>query len=405
MTEMWLETFHTIVSSFLVICGIIIIIFSARYSVAAILRMASGKNFKMQLDSQKLSELLYEQRILIKGPKIVTIGGGTGLSTLLRGLKQYSSNITAVVTVADDGGGSGTLREELGILPPGDIRNCVLALANTEPIMNRLLQYRFDEGNLKGQSFGNLFLAAMNGISGTFEDAVKKMSEVLAVTGRVLPVTNSNINLEATLSNGTVKFGESNIGSRKDDLDAKIKEIRLCPKDVRPLKEVMEAIEEADIIVMGPGSLYTSILPNLLVDGVAKQIIRSKALKVYICNVMTQPGETLGYTVSEHIQAIEDHTVKGIIDCCFVNNKPLPDDVIERYKEEGAEMVVCDHDKLREKGIEIFEGEFARVIGDAVRHNAAKVSMEIMNLVADKVLKSRKDRAIDYYYLTKEKNV
>ena len=239
-----------------------------------------------------------------KGPKIVAIGGGTGLSTMLRGLKRHTNNLTAIVTVADDGGGSGVLRQELGMLPPGDVRNCLEALANVEPVMGELLHYRFAEGSLKGQSFGNLFLAALNGISGSFDQAVSLMSQVLAITGRVLPVTTANVQLEAEFENGAKVLGESKIFYCKKREDCRIRRVRLLPQRPPALAPALEAISEADMISLGPGSLYTSIIPNLLVEGIARAVADADALKVYVANVMTQEGETEGYTLSDHIEAL-----------------------------------------------------------------------------------------------------
>ena len=230
----------------------------------------------------------------------MAIGGGTGLSTMLRGLKRHTNNLTAIVTVADDGGGSGVLRQELGMPPPGDIRNCLEALANVEPLMSELLHYRFTEGSLRGQSFGNLFLAALNGISGSFDQAVSRMSQVLAITGTVLPVTTANVQLEAEFENGARVLGESKIFYCKKREDCRIRRVRLLPERPPALAPAIAAIEEADMILLGPGSLYTSIIPNLLVDGIAEAILRSDALKIYIANVMTQEGETEGYSNSDH---------------------------------------------------------------------------------------------------------
>ena len=244
----------------------------------------------------------------INKAKVVVIGGGTGQSIFLRGLKKITPNITAIVTVADDGGGSGVLRSDLGMLPPGDIRNCLLALANTEPTMQEVMQYRFEEGGLKGQSFGNLFLAAMNGLYGNFETAVYKLSEIFNITGRVLPVTLESIDLIAKLKNGNIIKGESKIPKEVRKQKSKIEEVYLEPKDAKPLSEVINSIYEADYVIMGPGSLYTSIMPNLLVEGVVEAIKGTKAVKIYIPNVMTQPGETDGYDVLEHVKAINKHT-------------------------------------------------------------------------------------------------
>jgi len=330
------------------------------------------------------------QEYLMKGPKVVAIGGGTGLSTMLRGLKALTSNITAVVTVADDGGGSGVLRQELGMLPPGDIRNCILALADTEPLMEQLLQYRFKEGNLKGQSFGNLFLAAMDGISSSFVEAVKRMSDVLAVTGRVLPVTLENVTLCAELEDGSIVCGESRIGQYRNFNKCRIKRVYMEPEDAEPLDDVIDAIDQADVIVLGPGSLYTSILPNLLVRGICPAIQRSNALKIYVCNVMTQPSETEEYTVSDHIRALEDHSCKGIIDLCIVNNSVIPDDIREKYQNDGADQVVIDRETVENAGIRIIEGDYASLRNNLVRHDPHKLAEAVIKAaIEDMAMKRR----------------
>ncbi|MGL5695093.1 MAG: gluconeogenesis factor YvcK family protein [Peptostreptococcaceae bacterium] len=318
-----------------------------------------------------------------EGPKVVVIGGGTGQSVFLRGLKHYTHNITAIVTVADDGGGSGVLREDLGMLPPGDIRNCLLALANIEPTMNEVMQYRFKDGNLKGQSFGNLFIAAMNGLYGNFETAVYKMSEVFAITGRVLPVTLENVNLIAKLKNGSIIKGESNIPEGVKAQNSDIERIALDPVDAKPLHEVITSIHDADIIVIGPGSLYTSIIPNLLVKGVVKAIRKSNAPKVYISNIMTQPGETGSYNVLNHINAIHNHTSKDLIDYVIVNNEILPKDVFEKYKKDGAKQVLLDEAQnkvLNDMGIKIIEDNLVEVKKNYIRHDAKHMANIIVNL-------------------------
>jgi uncharacterized cofD-like protein len=346
-----------------------------------------------------LDILLHDKRITCKGPKIVAIGGGTGLSTMLRGLKSFSSNITAIVTVADDGGGSGVLRQDLGILPPGDIRNCLLALANTEPIMQRLLQYRFEEGMLKGQSFGNLFLAAMNGISTSFEEAVKRMSEVLAVTGRVLPVTLEDVRLSAELEDGYIIHGESKITKHNHFHSGRIKRIIMEPRSAKPLNEAIDAIMDADAVILGPGSLYTSIIPNLLVEGVCNSIKRTRAVKIYVCNVMTQPGETDGYSVNDHLEAIYNHSFPGIVDYCIVNTSPIPEKLEMKYISDGAEQVRVDCKMLRRLGVKPIEGNFISTAGGLIRHDAKKLAYSIVNIVADTVLSEDKKRIIDYYYV------
>ena len=310
--------------------------------------------------------------------KVVVIGGGTGLSTMLRGLKQYTSHITAIVTVGDDGGGSGKLREDLGMLPPGDIRNCILALADTEPLMEDLLQYRFTEGSLKGQCFGNLFLAAMAGISENFEDAVQKMSSVLAVKGKVLPVTLDDMKLIAELENGEIIEGESKIPSEVIVRNTRIKKIAIKPIDAKPLEEAIKAINNADVIIMGPGSLYTSIIPNLLVKGIPEAICKSPAKKVYISNVMTQPGETDGFKVSNHLKVLMDYGVAENIDYVIANNGIIPPDIKEKYARENAELVVLDYENINNLNVKIIEADLIKITKRYVKHNADKLAELIM---------------------------
>ncbi len=391
----------TVLSVFLIISGCVFIFLSVKYLTKTILlALSNSSGFRISLDADKLTNLLYEKRILIKGPKIVAIGGGTGLSTMLRGLKLFSSNITAIVTVADDGGGSGMLRQDLGMLPPGDIRNCILALADTEPIMERLLQYRFTDGVLKGQSFGNLFLAAMDGISKSFEEAVHRMSDVLAVTGNVLPVTLDDVRICAELEDGTVICGESNIGKHNSTHPGRIKRLFMEPEDPKPLKEALDAISEADVLVLGPGSLYTSVIPNLLVKGICEAIKNNtNAVKVYVCNIMTQPGETENYTVSDHIAALERHSYKGIVDYCIVNNAEIPEDLKKNYAEDGAGAVAIDMDSVSKSGIKLICGDYLSVKNNLVRHDPEKLAGAIIDLVAETVLAKDKKRIIDYYYV------
>ena len=319
-----------------------------------------------------------------KTAHVVVIGGGTGQSIFLRGLKKITPNITAVVTVADDGGGSGVLRSDLGMLPPGDIRNCLLALANTEPTMQEVMQYRFEEGVLKGQSFGNLFLAAMNGLYGNFETAVYKLSEIFNITGRVLPVTLESIDLIAKLNNGNIIKGESKIPREVRNQKSKIEEVYLEPKDAKPLEEVINAIYDADYVIMGPGSLYTSIMPNLLVEGVVEAIKGTKAVKIYIPNVMTQPGETDGYDVLEHVKAINKHTKSNLIDYIIANNEIIPDNQFEKYKKDGANQVLLDKSQritLKNMGIKIIEGDLIEIKNDYIRHHADSI-FDIINSLA-----------------------
>lgn len=323
---------------------------------------------KRKIDNDELARTL--------APKIVVIGGGTGLSTMLRGLKKYSKNITAIVTVADDGGSSGMLRQELGILPPGDIRNCITALANTETVLDELLNYRFTEGALDGQSFGNLFLAALNGVSSSFDEAVAKMSDVLAVTGKVLPVTTADVNIKACFEDGSEIIGESKIFYHKKEHDCRIKEVSLVPSTSKALPSAIKAIEEAELIVLGPGSLYTSIIPNLLVDGVVKAIENSTALKCYILNVMTQDGETEGYTAYDHIDQLIKHSSENVFDVCICNNQDISPEKKEKYAKEDATPVYVDCEKY--KGKEFVKRSLVSRESQYARHDENKLAYAIL---------------------------
>ena len=326
-----------------------------------------------------------------RGPKITAIGGGTGLSTMLRGLKKYTKNLTAVVTVADDGGGSGVLRRDIGMPPPGDIRHCMESLANVEPIMERLLTYRFQEGSLAGQSFGNLILAALNGVTGSFEEAVAQMSQVLAITGRILPVTSADVQLEAVFENGARVVGESKISSFKKEQDCRIAHVALLPERPAALPAALQAIREADLILMGPGSLYTSVIPNLLVEGVVEAICRSEALKIYVCNIMTQEGETEGYTASDHIRALFNHSCPGLFDLCLVNDAPIPPSVMRGYTREGAEPILCDRDACEALGVEVITRPVSTVENGLVRHNPGHLAWELVRLHAQRNIRLVED--------------
>lgn len=316
------------------------------------------------------------------GKKIVTIGGGTGNSILLRGVKNFTSNITTIVTVADDGGGSGVLREDLGMLPPGDIRNCLVALANTEPIMEKLINYRFSNGQLKGQSLGNLLIAAMNDICGDFNEAIKEISNVLAITGKVLPMTLDNVKLFAELEDGSTIEGESNITFLNRKNGGKIKRVFTSPKLLLPLKESINSIMDADIVLLGPGSLYTSIIPNLLVTDISKALKETKAEVVYILNIMTQPGETNGYNVTDHVVAIIDHANSNIIDKIVVNSKEVDKYAKYRYKsiENSTPIYITDEDRenMEKLGIEIIEADICDISYDYIVHDSNKLMKTIL---------------------------
>ncbi|OEF97792.1 hypothetical protein BHF71_11005 [Vulcanibacillus modesticaldus] len=308
--------------------------------------------------------------------KIVVIGGGTGLSVILRGLKKKDIEISAIVTVADDGGSSGRLRDELDMLPPGDIRNVIIALANTEPLLEKLLQYRFQKGDgLAGHTLGNLFIAAMQEITGDFVLAIKEISRVLAVKGQVLPATLQKIVLYAELEDGSIVKGESNI----PNTGKAIKRVFIKPDNVKPLIEALRVIEEADAIIIGPGSLYTSIIPNLLVPKLKETILLAKGKKIFISNVMTQPGETDGYTALDHVEAIERHVGQRFIEYVIVNDENIPEEIIEQYRLKGAEPVIADQN-LFSKGYQVITDKFLKY-NAFLRHDADKLAECVLNIL------------------------
>lgn len=313
---------------------------------------------------------------LSRGYKIVAVGGGTGLSTMLRGLKRYTANITAVVTVSDDGGSSGRLQKELGILPPGDIRNCLVALAGDETLVTELFRYRFETGDgLSGHSFGNLFLAAMTDVTGNFDRAVQESSRVLNIKGRVLPATLAVVRLCARLVDGTVVEGETNISKATKPIER----IYFDPGYAAPLPEIVTAIREADAIILGPGSLYTSILPNLLVERIAREIEASHAIKIYVCNVMTQPGETDSYTASEHVDALLRQSGARVCDIAIINDEP-PKKLVDIYAQEGQTPVVADLEAVARLGVRPVR---ASVISENenVRHDSDKLADVVVGLI------------------------
>lgn len=394
------DIYYKVFYIFLNITGLFVLYVSVTEIMKSIIALVNRGYLKVSLDSEKIESLIYEKRLLVKGPKIVVIGGGTGLSTMLRGLKYYTSNITAIVTVGDDGGGSGDLREDLGMLPPGDIRNCILALADTEPLMEDLLQYRFKDGRLKNQSFGNLFLAAMAGISDNFEEAVQKMSSVLAVTGKVIPVTLDNMQLVARLQNGNIVEGESQIPEEAIKQNSRIDELMIKPENAKALKEALDAIKEADAIVMGPGSLYTSITSNLLVKDIAKAVRRSDAIKIYISNIMTQPGETTGFKVSDHLKVLRKYGGKDIVDYVIVNTGEITEELRDKYNQEGADLVKLDEEDIKSMGINIVGENLVKVKNGTVKHDSDKLAEVLADTIMEKKLLYDKKKIIEYMYLS-----
>ena len=364
-------TITTIAGFIIVVIGALLMLTATRFVIRGII-MALVPN-----KSEKLVDIIYEKQKLGKGPNVVVIGGGHGLSVLLRGMKTVTSNVTAIVTVADDGGSSGRLREDLGILPPGDLRNCLVALADTEPLMEKLFQYRFEgKGALAGHSFGNLFIAAMHGVTGDMETALQKSSKVLAVKGNVLPASKESVRLDAIMEDGTIVEGESKI----PEAHKKIKRVKLFPEKVPAVKAAIKAIKNADAIILGPGSLYTSIMPNLLVDGISEALIKSKAIKIYICNVMTQSGETDDYTASMHVKAILDHAGRGAVDYALVNGREISEGMKEFYKKENAYPVKIDEDEINALGVGFVKADMIDE-NEVIRHNPDKLAKSVMRMV------------------------
>lgn len=361
-----------VLGSSLILLGLLLIFVSLRQVVRSITSVVSPEA------QGKLADVVFQRRYLSQGHRIVVVGGGTGLSTMLRGLKTYTSNIVAVVTVTDDGGSSGRLQREMGMLPPGDIRNCLVALADAEPLMTELFQYRFAEGpqGLDGHSFGNLLIAAMTRITGDFEEAVKETSNILAIRGRVLPSTVDSVRLQAEMEDGTFAEGETNITKSP----AAIRHVMLHPSTINPLPETLRAIELADCIVMGPGSVYTSIVPNLLVSGIPEAIAASDALKVYVCNVMTQPGETDGFAASDHVRAVAKHTEQRVFNHVLVNQERPSQTLLEKYARENQFFVEPDVAVIREMGYRPIVGNYISQT-DVVRHDHEKLADAILKLM------------------------
>ena len=329
--------------------------------------------------------------------RVVAIGGGTGLSTVLRGLKKYAphaaslersskppaggpaiADLTAVVTVTDDGGSSGRLRKEFNILPPGDIRNCLVALSEDEALLSRIFQYRFETGGgLEGHNFGNLFVTALTAVTGDFAEAVRESSKILATRGNIFPSTIANVQLEALMNDGSTVFGETNITASQ----LRIVRLRMVPENAQPLPETLEAISKADMITIGPGSLFTSLVPNLLVHGIPEAIAASRAIKVYVCNLMTQANESLGLTASDHIRKLYEHAGAPIFDYALLNTEPISESLQAKYALEGASRIVVDHDAVEALGVRCVTGNFVAE-GDVVRHATERVAAELLTLAS-----------------------
>lgn len=332
---------------------------------------------------ERLVDLMLAERRLQGGPRVVAVGGGTGLSALLRGLKTFTTNLTAIATVADDGGSSGRLRADMGVPPPGDIRNCLVALADEEPLMTELFDFRFNgqAGSLGGHSFGNLLIAALTEITGDFEQAIREASRVLAIRGRVLPPTADTVTLCAKLKDGRTVRGESSITAARGEIDY----VYLDPATPQLVGEARAALENADLIVIGPGSTFTSVIPNLLVPGFTEAIARSRAIKVFVCNIMTQPGETLGFSASDHVKAIVRHTGVAPFDYVLMNSGTVSDDILQAYRAEGADLVEPDYAEVARMGLIPLRADLVSVSSDGwVRHNPAVVARMLMELLQNR---------------------
>ncbi|MBU4252607.1 MAG: YvcK family protein [Candidatus Omnitrophica bacterium] len=369
--EFWLIQ---ILDALIVISGIIILILGIKRLMRSFIAIFVPSSSR----GTELIDILYQKKHLSRGPRIVTVGGGTGLSVLLSGLKNFTSNISAVVTVADNGGSSGRLRQQFDVLPPGDIRNCLVALADAPALMRDLFQFRFDEhSEFSGHSFGNLFLTVMTRLTGDFEKAIKETSKVLALRGQVIPSTLGDVTLVAHYSDGSMVIGEEQIPRARKS----ISRVSLTPEQPLATPDALKAIKEAQIIVLGPGSLYTSIIPNLLIKEITQEIAESEAIKVYVCNVMTQPGETDGYSVSDHIKALLKHSHEQILDYCVVNNGEVPSEVLKRYSKDNSLLVVNDRKKVENLGVRVVEEDFSMIADGVIRHDAEKLAKIILSFI------------------------
>jgi uncharacterized cofD-like protein len=355
------------------ICGVITLILGINRLVRSFLRLF------LPHPDKELADIMIQKRQLLRGPRIVAVGGGTGLSVLLEGLKEYTSNITAIVTVADSGGSSGRLREQFDILPPGDIRNCLVALADAPTLMRQLFQFRFDKtSDLEGHNFGNLFITVMTQLTGDFEKAIRESSKVLAIRGQVIPSTLNKIALVAHYKDGSVIEGEAQIPRYHVPIDY----VRLKSLDGEKIHaniEAIKAISEAQIIILGPGSLYTSVIPNLLIEEITEAIVNSGAIRVYISNIMTQHGETDNYTACDHLIALIKHSHPKLVDYCIVNKGDIPQDILNRYKEENSFPVIADTSRIKALGYQVVEEDLVK-IGDFIRHDSEKLAQIVLDL-------------------------
>jgi uncharacterized cofD-like protein len=364
-----------ILDSIILFSGIIILILGIKRMMRSFIAV-----FVPPSRGEELFDIIYQNRQLSRGPKVVVIGGGTGLSVLLSGLKHFTTNLSAIVTVADDGGSSGRIREEFGMLPPGDIRNCLVALADAPALMRDLFQFRFSTNSeLAGHSFGNLFITVMTQLTGDFEKAIKETSKVLALRGQVIPSTLNKVVLVAEHKDGSTTVGENQIPKTKRSIN----KVYLNPAHSSATPDAIKAIKEARIIVLGPGSLYTSIIPNLLIPEISEAVASAQALKVYVCNAMTQPGETDGFSALEHIKVLVAHSHPRILDYCVVNTGEIPPVAFKRYIQQGSYLVANDRKKIEDMGYRVIEDDFATIEDGVIRHDAEKLAKIILGLIEE----------------------
>lgn len=375
----------------IILSGLIIIYIALQKMLKSIITVLLPGNEDTVVD------VMYSRRQLRRGPRIVVVGGGTGLAALLRGLKEYTSNLTAIVTVGDDGGSSGRLRKELGILPPGDMRNCLVALAEKEEIMEDLFSYRFQNGTLAGHSLGNLFLAGLAGRFGDFQEGIEHIGKVFALRGEVYPSTLSPVTLEAYFEDGRSVNGETAIRTTP----GKIKYLKITPRECTPLPGALKAIEEADLVVLGPGSLYTSVIPNILVKGLRDKIAEVKAPCIYVCNIMTEPGETDNFTVTDHLKVIIEHGGRDLVDAVLAAKEEIPRNVLERYYSEGANIVKDDAASVESLGVSYHDGSFYTG-GEVVRHNPDRLAKELLRLLFKLKPMNERIAIVDSYLLNRK---
>lgn len=375
----WLKIFDALI----ILLGVIVVISGVRSMVESFLSIF------LPYPDQDLVDIVYKKRYLERGPKIVVIGGGHGLGTLLMGLKEHTTNLIAVVTVADSGGSTGRLREEFDVQAPGDIRNCIVSLADAPSLMGELFQFRFKEDSeLKGHNFGNLFITAMTQLTGDFKKAVEESSKVLAIRGKVIPSTLDKVTLVAEYIDGSIVAGEAQIPEK----EVAIKKVYLRHKhqessqDIKATLEAIEVIKSADIVVIGPGSLYTSILPNLVIKDISKALAESQAVKVYVCNVMTQHGETDNFCASDHLKVLLEHTNPKIVDYCILNNSIPEEEMLARYRQEKAFPIKADSLVIKHMGYKPVEGNIISAV-DFVRHDPEKLSKVIVELYRREALR------------------